>query len=219
MASKAFQTCTGINVKHLTNSVKLTSSFRCSSRTLSHLNVHNKLSSETSVKLLSRKNFQNLIRQSRFLQAKIQNNIVESPFGKVELEEKSLGEILISCLQKYPTDVCLVCSETGRSLTCQDIYDMSRKFGSCLVRRGFKVGDTLCISSSNSPEYLVAILGAIAVGGKIATASPTYTVDELSRQLQETRPKFLICEQSTYAVCAKAAQNCNIQVCILVRSR
>ncbi|KAG1712182.1 putative 4-coumarate--CoA ligase 1 [Nymphon striatum] len=147
----------------------------------------------------------------RFLQAKIQNNIVESPFEEATLEEKSIGEVLFTSLLKDPENVCIICSETGRSLANKEIYDMSRKFGSCLVRKGFKVGDTLCISSSNVPEYVVAILGAIAVGGKIATSSPAYTVDELSRQLKETKPKFLICEEMTYSVCAKAAEDTNIQ--------
>lgn len=58
--------------------------------------------------------------------------------------------------------------------------------------RGFEKGDVLAIFSPNIPEYAVAYLAAIRLGGIVTPANPLYTAEELAFQLNDAGAKFLV---------------------------
>ena len=53
-------------------------------------------------------------------------------------------------------------------------HNMSKKFGSALLRMGAKKGDVLGMVVPNIPEFPIAFLGAAGVGITLTTMNPTY---------------------------------------------
>lgn len=141
------------------------------------------------------KNFNSLIIQDskRFLQSRIENNIVQSPFPDIDVPEIPLGQFILDSFAKHGNRIAIVCANTNHSYKYREVLEYSRIFGSALIRNGFKPGDVLSIHSSNIPEYLIAIVGALAIGGIIAPINPNSPVDELIRELSGVKPRFLLC--------------------------
>ncbi|GAA5810920.1 hypothetical protein MFLAVUS_004348 [Mucor flavus] len=68
----------------------------------------------------------------------------------------------------------------------------------------FKDGDVLALYASSRYEYALPYLGAIAAGGVITTANPNYNIEELSYQLQQVKPKVIICQEDNIDIALAA---------------
>ena len=55
-----------------------------------------------------------------------------------------------------------------------------------------KKGEVLAIYSPNLPEYAVAFHGVSVAGGVSTTINPLYTPEELARQLNDSKARFLL---------------------------
>lgn len=64
--------------------------------------------------------------------------------------------------------------------------ELIRRFGSSLVRMGFKRGEVLGLVLPNLPEFPIALLGAAGIGMPVTTVNPIYTPEEIARQLQNS---------------------------------
>ncbi len=64
--------------------------------------------------------------------------------------------------------------------------ELIRRFGSSLVRMGFKKGEVLGLVLPNLPEFPIALLGAAGIGMPVTTVNPIYTPEEIARQLQNS---------------------------------
>ena len=63
---------------------------------------------------------------------------------------------------------------TGRQYTYEMAHNMSKQFGSALIRMGAKKGDVLAMVVPNIPEFCIAYMGAAGVGVTLTTMNPTY---------------------------------------------
>ena len=63
---------------------------------------------------------------------------------------------------------------TGRQYTYEMAHNMSKQFGSALIRMGAKKGDVLAMVVPNIPEFCIAYMGAAGVGITLTTMNPTY---------------------------------------------
>lgn len=50
-----------------------------------------------------------------------------------------------------------------------------RRFGSALIRMGFKKGEVIALVSPNIPEFPIAMFGAAGAGLPVALVNPAYT--------------------------------------------
>lgn len=67
------------------------------------------------------------------------------------------------------------CGLTGRKYTYSQVRDLSCRFGSALVRMGFKRGEVLGMVLPNLPEFPIVAFGATGVGIPVTTVNPIYT--------------------------------------------
>ena len=81
---------------------------------------------------------------------------------------------------------------SGRSISFNQIKDQTRRFGSALVKRGFKKGDVLAIYLPNVIEYPIIFHGVACLGGVVTTVNPQYSPQDLARQLNTSRAKYLV---------------------------
>jgi acyl-coenzyme A synthetase/AMP-(fatty) acid ligase len=67
------------------------------------------------------------------------------------------------------------CGITGRKYSYDQVRLLTRRFGSSLVRMGFKRGEVLGLVLPNIPEFPIALLGGAGIGMPVTTVNPIYT--------------------------------------------
>uniref|UniRef100_A0A646QDR8 Luciferin 4-monooxygenase n=1 Tax=Hemiscolopendra marginata TaxID=943146 RepID=A0A646QDR8_9MYRI len=120
------------------------------------------------------------------------SNIVRSAYEDVSLPTLPYAEFIWKNFDDFGDQEAMVCGMTGRSYTYELLRLFSRKLGSALVKRGLRKGDVLGLICPNIPEFAITFLGVACVGGIITTINPTYTAEEIARQLQDSGAKFVV---------------------------
>jgi len=118
--------------------------------------------------------------------------IVRSPWQAVHIPEVNVAEFIWEDIEHHGQETAIVCGMTGRSYTYEQLYGLSRKFGSALLRAGAKRGDVIGLVLPNIPEYPVIFLGAAGVGVTVTTMNPTYRAEEIARQMDNSGAKYLV---------------------------
>ncbi|XP_013395364.1 4-coumarate--CoA ligase-like [Lingula anatina] len=136
---------------------------------------------------------------------------IRSRLPEITVPEVDVATYLLDDIDLYADCVALVDAKTDTRFTFADVKDKVRRIGSSLTRLGFKKGGIVCMYSSNSPEYALIVLGVLSVGGVITTSNPTYTKDELSKQLQIVRPQYLMAAPETAEKALQAASENGIK--------
>ena len=93
---------------------------------------------------------------------------------------------------------------------------MIKRFGSYIGKQGFKQQDTLAIYLPNCIEYGAVMLGAVAGGGKVSTANPTYTKYELANQLKDSNSSLLVTNKLLLQNAIPAADMAGVDKIIIV---
>ncbi|XP_077991038.1 putative 4-coumarate--CoA ligase 1 [Glandiceps talaboti] len=141
---------------------------------------------------LIRSNIANLF--SRYLCISTQRHgIIKSKFADLQIPtDVSLPQYLMSKFDEYGDRVAMVDAVSNHSYTYRQLKDFVRRCGSGLVKSGFKHGDVCALYQPNMPEFSIASYAVASIGGVISPINPTFTVVELSRQLDHTDAKWII---------------------------
>jgi acyl-CoA synthetase (AMP-forming)/AMP-acid ligase II len=92
--------------------------------------------------------------------------------------------------RQRPNAVALVDAASGRNYTYGALDHLIGRFAAGLAAQGFRPGDTLLMFAPNLPEWPIAALGAMAVGGVVSGANPMYNATDLAHQMREAKAKF-----------------------------
>ena len=117
---------------------------------------------------------------------------VESPFPDVSIPDKSLPEFVLDGVPDRGDTPAFIGADTGRRVTFAELRTRVDALAAGLSTRGFEHGDVFAIYAPNLPEYPVAFHGVTAVGGVVTTVNPLSTVEELTRQLDDTGATCLL---------------------------
>lgn len=79
----------------------------------------------------------------------------------------------------------MVFSYLGVEFTYKELDDYSNQFANLLKDEGFKKGDVVGINLPNTPEYIIAIFGAMKAGCIISGVSPLLSAVQLEYQLND----------------------------------
>lgn len=116
----------------------------------------------------------------------------ESPFPDVSVPETSLSSYVLGAAEECGDKPAFIDAESGRELTYAGLVEQVDRAAAGLAERGLEKGDVFAIYSPNLPEYAVAFHGVTSAGGVVTTANPLYTVEELSRQLDDSGARYLL---------------------------
>jgi len=142
----------------------------------------------------SSQSYRALSHSSSFLKsANIQNNIIHSPFPDCELHNDSITQHFFGLAGRWPNHVAVECGITGRKYTYGQVRALSCRFGSALVRMGFKRGEVLGMVLPNLPEFPIVMFGASGIGMPVTTVNPIYNIEEIARQMQGSETTVLVC--------------------------
>lgn len=118
--------------------------------------------------------------------------IIKSPFPDVDIPVMAFTDFVFQNASKYADKAALIDGLSGRTLTYGQLTSAIKLVAGSLHQRGFGQGDVFAIFSPNIPEYAIAFHATAVLGGIVTTINPTYTPEELARQLNDCKAKYLI---------------------------
>ncbi|KAK5988964.1 putative 4-coumarate--CoA ligase 1 [Cladobotryum mycophilum] len=139
---------------------------------------------------------------------------VKSNHVDIQVPVVDLWSFYMETPRQFPEDhAILIDSETGRSYNFAAIRELATEFGKGL-RHVFKwnKGDTVGFYTPNNIDIPVLNLGVHWAGGIASPANPTYTVEELARQLKDSEAKVLLTQKPFLPAAVKAAELAGIPV-------
>jgi len=80
----------------------------------------------------------------------------------------------------------------GVTSTFDDLDRLSLQFANFLADIGCGPGEVVGISLPNSPQYLIALIGAFRAGCTVTSVSPLLSPKEMAYQLQDTQARALV---------------------------
>ncbi|KAI3464062.1 hypothetical protein Pfo_020725 [Paulownia fortunei] len=101
----------------------------------------------------------------------------------------------ISSISHFPA---LIDAETAQTLTFSDLKTQVFKLSHALLNLNISKNDVVLILSPNSIRFPVAFFAVVAIGAIATTANPQYTITELSKQVKDSNPKFIITIHELY---------------------
>jgi acyl-CoA synthetase (AMP-forming)/AMP-acid ligase II len=118
--------------------------------------------------------------------------IFKSGQADVTIPSMPIHEFALRHAQRLANKAALIDGPSGRTITYGQLAGGVRACAAGLAAKGFKKGDVFAIYCPNLPEYAVAFLGVSLAGGINTTVNPLYTADELAKQLNDSKARFLL---------------------------
>ncbi|MHA1284460.1 MAG: AMP-binding protein [Promethearchaeota archaeon] len=100
-----------------------------------------------------------------------------------KLFEISYTDAVRPTFEKYPNQ--LACEFLGVEISYKEFDEMSNQFANMLLKNGFSKGDIVGINLPNSPQYLIAWLGALKAGCIVSGVSPLLSATQIHYQIND----------------------------------
>jgi len=113
------------------------------------------------------------------------------------LFEMSIVDALKPAFGQFPKRAAL--TYMGTEITFAELDRYANRFADLLVKHGFKKGDLVGINIPNTPEYVIAWLGALRIGCVVSGVSPLLSTEELEYQLKDSNAKGLVTLDAIFA--------------------
>ncbi|XP_045807719.1 probable CoA ligase CCL10 [Trifolium pratense] len=104
----------------------------------------------------------------------------------------SLTSFLFQSTSSLADTIAIADAHTGDSLTFRQLKIEVYALSQSLLRIGIRQGDIILLFAPNSTRFSVCFLAIAAIGAIVTTCSPLYTVSELSKQIQDSKPKLVV---------------------------
>jgi len=137
--------------------------------------------------------------------------IFRSHYPDIAIPEMPLTQMVLRHAERLADKPAFVDAASRRTLTYGQLARDIGRAAAGLKRRGFEKGDVLAILSPNLPEYAVAFHAVATLGGVCTTINPLYTPDEIRRQLEDSRAKYLLTVPPLLANAQAGAQGTRVE--------
>jgi long-chain acyl-CoA synthetase len=108
----------------------------------------------------------------------------------VPYPDRTLLDYLRESAAKWPDRPALLFK--GATIDYGTLHRLSDRFGSALVALGIKPADRVALCLPNSPQFVIAEVGAWKAGAIVAPINPTYTDRELEDALNATGAETVV---------------------------
>ena len=108
----------------------------------------------------------------------------------INYPEIPLHAFLENSARKYPNRDAVVFY--GRRISYEELWDSSRRLANALRGLGVEKGDRVGLILPNVPQFIITYNAILAAGGAAVPINPLNPVEEIERELNETRSKALI---------------------------
>ena len=97
--------------------------------------------------------------------------------------ETTYVEMIKSAVKGYPDKIAL--AYLGAEITFTELDEYSNQFANMLIDNGFKKGDVVGINLPNTPQYMIALAGALKAGCIISGVSPLLSAIQIQYQIND----------------------------------
>lgn len=134
------------------------------------------------------------IEECNELDAVIENGILKSTVMELEIPDVDFATFFRAACERNSEDTALTDGATGQSYTYAHLLDLWERAAGGFQKLGLEAGDTVAFAAVNSIDLVVAMVGAMFAGAKIACVKATLKQKEIERVLNMTKPKMLFCD-------------------------
>lgn len=124
-----------------------------------------------------------------------ERNIVESPYGPVDIPKMSVVDYIFQGCEEAAEKAAISCGSSKRSYNYAMIYEMTRRMAHALLAQkgcAMRKKEVIGVLLPNIPEYVPAIHGSLLAGLTVTFANPLYTPEEICRQFENADVRLVI---------------------------
>jgi long-chain acyl-CoA synthetase len=114
----------------------------------------------------------------------------------ITVEEKSVVDTFNETTEKWKDKTAVVFY--GRKMSFKELRDQADRFATALHDMGVKKGDKIALLLLNSPQFIIAYIGALKAGATLTTISPVYVGSEIKYQLEDSGARMIVCMDILY---------------------
>src|SRR3989344_332748 len=118
---------------------------------------------------------------------------------KIDLNNKMLPTLFFETARSYPHKAALLYKKEGVyfPVTYRELSKKIIIFAAGLQSMGIKKGDKVVILSENRPEWVIADMAIMVIGGVVAPIHTTFSPEAILKILNHCRAKIIIVSDST----------------------
>ncbi|XP_046383848.1 4-coumarate--CoA ligase 3-like [Ischnura elegans] len=139
----------------------------------------------------------------------ILQHVIKSAYPDVSWPNVSLTEFVWSDVHKWENKIALECAKTGKKYTYAEAKDATYRFSGALRKSIGEKKDkryVMALILQNCPEYAPAFLGASHAGMIVTTVNPSYTAEEMSRQMKDCGATHITTDIHNYRIVSEAVR-------------
>jgi long-chain acyl-CoA synthetase len=114
----------------------------------------------------------------------------------ITVEEKSVVDTFDETCEKWKNKTAVVFY--GRKVSYKELRDQVDRFATALHDLGIKKGDKVALLLLNSPQFIIAYMGALKAGATLTAISPVYVSSEIKYQIEDSGARMLVCLDILY---------------------
>jgi long-chain acyl-CoA synthetase len=114
----------------------------------------------------------------------------------ITVEEKSVVDTFNETVEKWKDKTAIVFY--GRKMSYKELREQVDRFAAALHDMGIKKGDKVALLLLNSPQFIIAFMGALKAGATLTAISPVYVGSEIKYQLEDSGARMLVCLDILY---------------------
>lgn len=142
--------------------------------------------------------------------------IFKSPLAPVELLDISVTERLFQGLEDRADKAAMIDGITGQTISGHALMDRIRRLAGGLTANGQGAGTVTALMAPNCIDWVTAFHGATYAGGTVTTVNPTYSEEELNRQLIDSGATMLITTPESLATAQAGAKGTKVAQIIVI---
>jgi len=108
------------------------------------------------------------------------------------LTKTSLYELLDQTASQFPNQLAII--DSHFEFRYGELKLAVDRFASVLYERGFQKGDRIGLMLPNGHHYILSYYAAQRLGGVVVQVNPSYQISELQYMLDDSNPKWFVCE-------------------------
>ena len=112
------------------------------------------------------------------------------------IEEKSVVDTFNENTEEWKDKTAVIFY--GRKVSYRELRDHVDRFATALHDLGVKKGDKIALLLLNSPQFIIAYMGALKAGATLTAISPVYVSSEIKYQLEDSGARMIVCLDILY---------------------
>jgi len=137
--------------------------------------------------------------------------IYHSPYPDLEIPQLPLTQVAMRHAERLAEKPALIDATTGRTMTYGELERSIERAAAGFHECGVRQHNVVAILAQNSIEYVISFHAIVSLGAIVSTISPQSLENDIERQLNHHRARFLVVADSLCDLAEQASRNLPVQ--------